>query len=1431
MPSFRPALPLVLLVLGAYAAGAQEPPGPAVLPTETKQYQSRLKLAHELAAQKKWAEAVDEYQRLLRDAGDALVPAEADREDLRAAPRSVQLRRLCHLGLASLPPHSLEVYRRRVDLQARRWLKQGLAERDPSVLRRIVDEAFCSRPGDEALDALGDLAFERGDFAQAIQWWRLLAVPASEARAQKRPLAGTLLFPDPKVDVAGVRAKQVLALIFRDNRAAAASELRAFQKLYPKAEGHLAGRDGSYAVILKEWLGRPPDFPERESWPTFAGSAARGRALAAAPPRRLWAEGPTWRVRLDNPDKPAAPDEANVTVSADMARRLAFHPVICEGRVLLADARQVLAFDLWSGRLLFRYDLAQDGGRQDVPEQKLPADPGACYTLTAADRRVYACLGPATPAAAATKGARKAAGNCLVCLDLAADGKVKRRQRWLVPASAKAGEAVFFEGAPVVREGRVYVAVSRPAGARARTAVACYDADRGALHWEREVCDVPAPAGRHHLLTLAGGLVVYCCHAGAVVALDAETGKLAWGVRYPSRGSPPADGDPPPRDLAPPVYADGRLFVAPSDSDRLFCLDPYTGRMLWERDDIEVVHLLGCTHGRLVFTTPGGIRAVGARTGSDADGWLQPAEGRLPGFGRGLLAGGLAFWPVRDAKLPLRVLNVEDGRQWKGEDYFEPTQLRRIRPGNMASGQGCLVVAGVEELVGYVAPEKFLDQRRKDAARPGAGAKALYRLALAEVGAGLDGGAVRHLREAERAPGAGDVRGAARADRWRLLIDLAGRAQKSDTAKRRGELAAAYLGEAAAADFPLPLRLRALQALGRLWQEAGRPRNAIKVWQALLRDDALRRGTGYEPAGAPHMIGAWAAFLISMLVRDHGPDLYADIEQESAAALAGKDLAAALAHSAARYPNARATRSALRRLAGQPADPSKCPDLAEAYRSFLALGPEDLKAKAEADLAWRGLAAAYEGQQCWEAARAVWRRLADHDGDKAAARRLEAPEYVALAAEERRPATGAELRLPLGRAWQAPSGRLLVPCRSPLAPRRVEVCFAADGKELACLDAAAGRPRWKTRLSFAPTWVGCHADMVVAAWRRGIQAVRLADGRRLWTWPLDGDTEGAGEFSGFCLTSQHLGFLLDGQTFVALRLDAGAVGWDYSAPSSDLYPEGGGRLGTRFAANDRWVVLQTTGGHRCLRRSPDGVAWEKDAATAKEPWPSPPLPIDEHLFCLVEGRRRVVLLNADSGKELWTWKPRLPTTLTGEPPRLFGRRDALLLLVPRNIGYGLERLDPKTGAHLWPEGLRLLDQPVDAGAVATDRNAVYLAAGNTLLARSLSDGKLLWKCQLEESAPRWRVARAGNALLVWPQQREWLRWSWLPAGEFAVAAPLRARLGWPFPVLLYDPTDGKLRQRLTFETTVPEGTVQIFAGRLVVGVPGMAWGLQGPVNP
>jgi outer membrane protein assembly factor BamB/tetratricopeptide (TPR) repeat protein len=654
-----------------------------------------------------------------------------------------------------------------------------------------------------------------------------------------------------------------------------------------------------------------------------------------------------------------------------------------------------------------------------------------------------------------------ASNSYLLCLNLKPD--VKAREEWSVPgmkgdANPRGSARRAFEGAPVASGGRVYIVQSLFEGDRTASAVVCYTAEKGKELWRRPVCDTKtAPPltledrrRRHHLLTLAGPNVVYCAHAGAIVALDAVSGKRAWAVRYPSRGPETEEGDPSPRDLAPPVYADGRVYVAPLDSNRLFCLDADTGKTLWEREGVEIVHLLGVARGRVVFTTPDGIRALAAADGGDEGGWLQPGDGsKVAGMGRGFLAGGWVYWPTANPKYPLYALNVEDGTQEQGTEAFPPERFHRVRRGNLVLANGCLAVAGTQRLFVYVPEKRYLGRRKKEASQARAPASAFYHLALAEAGAGRLADALGHFRLAEK-----DTRGEkyqhtpvrdlARLGRHDVLLEMAARKQAAGLWERAAEL---FL-QAAQAEFPVAARLEALSRSARMWTAAGQPGRAVAAWQAVLGDPVLRRGRALGWKTLPDTAATFAARRIREEIRAHGAAVYTPFEKKAAqlaAAARGEREPEVLEQLADEYPNAAATGPALLRLARLYDRKGRAARAARAYRLFLSLSPAAPLRREALAVARAGLARAYERQHCYAAARAAWKRLAEQEGDRtypALDGKRTVRDFVAVQLQkpEYRPAPAASLptlRLPLLRVEPPPedrvaetcevSGRLLVP--------------------------------------------------------------------------------------------------------------------------------------------------------------------------------------------------------------------------------------------------------------------------------------------------------------------------------------------------------------------------------------------------------------------
>ena len=99
-----------------------------------------------------WDDAFESAARLLQEHSSTVVAA--------GEHRLVSTNEYIHLQLAKLPIEVLAKYRDMVDSLGEAWYRRGIAERDEQLLQQIVDEFFCSRWGDEALFALGELRSE-----------------------------------------------------------------------------------------------------------------------------------------------------------------------------------------------------------------------------------------------------------------------------------------------------------------------------------------------------------------------------------------------------------------------------------------------------------------------------------------------------------------------------------------------------------------------------------------------------------------------------------------------------------------------------------------------------------------------------------------------------------------------------------------------------------------------------------------------------------------------------------------------------------------------------------------------------------------------------------------------------------------------------------------------------------------------------------------------------------------------------------------------------------------------------------------------------------------------------------------------------------------------------------------------------------------------
>jgi hypothetical protein len=608
-------------------------------------------------------EAIEILRRAMETDGDKLLRVAEYKDDRKTAyVRYYPVRHSVHLRLANMArtaPDALALYRSRVDRIAERWLKQGVAERDPKQVERVVRDYFTSTFGDDALWQLGEFALERGDYAGAREAWERLspltrtpalvderwAVPPGrplwlalrgvklderweriEPALTSAPAAQNwLAYPDTNIPLADIRARLALVSIVEGNRARATIELELLRRLHADATGRIGGRTGRYVDVLGSLLEQSAAWSsaaDPQGWPTFAGALSRnGVAKRELKP----AAKELWHVDLPliTSDREAI-GAGRPRVAEDHRGLLSYHPVVWRDLVIVPEHTQIRALKLsdgspaWPGGsgdgVIYRPVINADREEEreypiGQPHPRSRAYVGAArFTATVHGQQLFARMGSRLTVSLEENPTGTDRQGVIVGLDLAAQGRMLRGFP-LVPESLEWN----FEGTPVTDGVGLYVALRKHDQVNAQAHVACYDVATGELRWRRLVCYASTPGHgsrdeiSHGLLTLVDGALYYNTNLGAVAKLSTETGAIAWAVQYPRGAFPSQDPDRRDRhffrDLTPCVYYRGMVIAAPSDCEAIFALDAATGQTVWATPPeigSDAVHLLGAAGDRLI---------------------------------------------------------------------------------------------------------------------------------------------------------------------------------------------------------------------------------------------------------------------------------------------------------------------------------------------------------------------------------------------------------------------------------------------------------------------------------------------------------------------------------------------------------------------------------------------------------------------------------------------------------------------------------------------------------------------------------------------------------------------------------------------------------------------------------------------------------------
>ncbi len=1402
---FTPACVLFHWIFWSIAASAQTPNRTATkfYPDFSDTADALLRNAASHARDGQWAEAVDIYQRVIQQFGDKvarLPKEEPDGDRTNESVLYVDLRHFCQRRLAALPAEARTIYRGRVDPQAERWYQQGAASRDRAVLRRVVDQAFCSSWGDDAVNLLGDLAFEDGRFDEALSLYRRLVPDGAPERAG-------LIHPDSDLDLPRVAAKKLLCLAALGEPPDAAA-IQAFATAYPQATGELAGRKGLYINTLKEALQgdhlAPPAQPDGR-WPTFAGAPTRTKVV----PGSIDVGSLQWRVELPSfdPSKSAHPLRTfrpvmgMTPIAIPKDRLLMYHPIVLGDQVIVASENKIQSYNLNdrpeglpggpSVGVRPVWEAPPDSQDGSGVAATLPSSTVPRYTLTAYGDRIYARLGPpGLHFMFGMGGTRNTAQTKIVAVDRSTEGKVlwtrSSNEVSLPKRPADGMNRVNFEGTPLADARNLYVAMT---DRREQTAtyVVCLDADNGNTRWVRYLgaastdADMMIGIGAmntgmspllndfgHRLLTLDGPTIYYQTNLGAVTALDADTGAIRWVATYPrqDRLDGGASHD---RDLNPAIVHDGLVMVAPDDANSIYAFDAESGRLAWKSEsippDVKLAHLLGVAKGYLVAT---GDRVLlfDVKTGKLHRSWPDGGHA-YEGFGRGLLAGDRIYWPTKNE---IHVLDQTTGL--RSDPPIKLQESFQTTGGNLAVGDGYLIVAQPDALVVFCQNSRLIQRYRDEIVRAPDQAVNYYRLAQAAEATGQDEMALETLataaskvRPSETIDGV-SLSDATRDQQFRLMMRLASKAKGSKN--WRGAIA--KFQEASVVARSDRDRLTALLALADAQLESGGVREAVVTLQGLLSQESLRLlSVAAEGGRRTIRTDLLITDRLNTILRTHGRVYYADFEREARELLQSgktdKD-ARQLEEVGRSYPVAEVVADSLLALGQLYESQNRPVEAAHAYKRLLASAPNDM---VRARALW-GLARAYETQKLWIPARDVYLEAQSRFGDvhldefpsggrisSLVSERLARAPFDHIIGDRSDP----RLPVPLVKRW----GRTLPKTVKPIAAggipptNDVSRIFLARGAELSAVDARAGNSLWSADLGSTPLWVGYLADKIIAATDSRVVALRISNGSIQWTFDAGGtqrDSKGDNPFAkeanapstndasgrrlhDFQVVGDRVFCLRGTSELLAVDGDTGLVDWAYSPATGSINPfllVGPQQVIVQVRKPNAVLILETSSGRRI----------NEFARAGDEDWARAPLLIDDDHVVLVPDRRTVSLFDLRRGVESWVFRESRELPKNGAP-RLLGGPERLLVI---HDGTELIRLDPTTGMKLWarPLGSENLSERPDA--TLTDNERFYWSSDRTLRAASLDDGKLIWSSHLTGPESGWAMALTARCVLGYP---------------------------------------------------------------------------------
>ena len=911
----------VRVVMEASAAPSSTGPKPLPLIYIDDELGGYLRKARELIGKKEYAQAIEILVALLGRSDQPFVPTSDPRLYVSLGSRTSDV-------IGQLPPDGLKLYRRLFDPMAERLYRGAAKSMDTAALRKLIRQYRHTSHGEQALNLLGAIHFDRREFSQAANRWRDILRTGR----------------DEKTDPAVLLAKIAIAHHYGGEARRAEAALAELAEKHPEAEAVLGGRKQNVLAFARRALESPP--------PRFAAVAAAvaGWSCVQGSPDGIAVMKPCRPVlsqRWVSPDLPpgespivqrllgllsggrgypsstarmaqvrhAGLQEGHLAIVTKSGSRVTrtilpamIHPVVAGGMVLYRSDEHVVAHDLLTGReewrsLSFamheqpkvgtgvRYNYYGSSGMNI-------ADDGR-YTLCVGGGKVYAVgrfIPPNLRYAYTRTGQRLQISDASQLAAFSLSGQLKLA--WAVgkgQGGADILRACKFLGAPTYAAGRLYIV----AGYLQAYYLICLDVeDGGRLIWSAMVGQQPIYDMRYGSRNLAidrasppavaDGRVFAVTNGGVMAAFEADTGRPIWAYQYAatsSSGRYPYSGGYPRVSLSYPfnpiIVAKGRAVVLPADCEQMLVLRVETGQ-LERRVDRKSLRDLTAVNESSVMLSGEGLCLIDLASGKVRD---FSGAGKI--VGRPAVTEDSVLASSRGELLRISLKNYAVSRI----DLVEPTGIL----GNLVSVDGKLMAANAAGVAAYFPYESFRAQltARIAAAKPAEVPDLLYRRGMNAFNATRPSEGLGDLLKAHALASEGkldDLLAKTAQALYRTYVSLGNRASTD-------EQMVSLFEKAAANAYSLRSRGEMMVRMIKYHSRAGQPVKAVELAHRLAEEcdgtdlvdvdvgDAADPYVRDKPE-TPRLSGRkLAQSLIKRLIERHGQSCYAGFDAKASAAL------------------------------------------------------------------------------------------------------------------------------------------------------------------------------------------------------------------------------------------------------------------------------------------------------------------------------------------------------------------------------------------------------------------------------------------------------------------------------------------------------------------------------------------------------------------